>query len=423
MQIPNGARALFHRSPAPDPAPDVAGAPVSAARTSRVARVRGTLEGFYLLSFAALGIHAPHFPLWLEAHGFTGVTMSAIAALSPAMSFIGPPLVGALADSRGARGNLLTWACALASLAMFGLCAAEALGLSRVFPVVFGVALVYALGRSPVILLADRIALEHGGNYGRRRVWGSIGFLLAASSFGQWFPGAWRWLPGALGLCMASAALASAWLPRSSSLPSAPLAGDIGTSLGRRRAWPFLICAALFSASHSSIDLCGSLYFRDLGARGGTIGLLWGTGVIAEIVFMAALGGAVGGVRAERLLVLGYLGGGLRWLLTAALPSAELAFFVQPLHAVSFAVVWLSSLEHVKQSSAPHALGSAQGLLMAANATGSVAGMLTWGPLYSVFGGSAVFLCATGLALAAAGLAYGALYRQREVPAFGSLPL
>ena len=117
----------------------------SGATAPQPARVGRTLESFYFLSFGALGLHAPYFPLWLEAHGFTGLTMSAIAALTPAMSFIGPPLVGALADARGARGNLLTLACALASFAMLALSMAEALGVSRWFPVVFGVALVVSI--------------------------------------------------------------------------------------------------------------------------------------------------------------------------------------------------------------------------------------------------------------------------------------
>src|SRR5688572_13869288 len=110
-------------------------------------RVERPLQYFYFLSFAALGIHGPYFPLWLDTHGFTGVALSSVAALSPAMSFIGPPLVGALSDARGARGNLLTFACAVAALSMFALCVAEALGLTHVFPVVFAAAAIYALCR------------------------------------------------------------------------------------------------------------------------------------------------------------------------------------------------------------------------------------------------------------------------------------
>lgn len=373
----------------------------------------GPLGAFYLLSFGALGVHAPYFPLWLEGHGFTGASMSAIAALSPAMSFFGPPIVGAWSDARGARGNLLTRACALAALCMSGLCVAEAVGLSRVFSVVFVTVLLYALCRSPVIMLADRIALEHGGNYGRRRVWGSIGFLLAASALGRLFAeAAWRWIPAVLAALMAVAAAASSRLPRTTSAPLAPDFRDAGRLLRKRRFVAFLGCSALFSASHSSIDLCASLYFRDLGATGSEIGLLWATGVISEIILMTSVGGSLAALRTEALLVLAYAGGALRWFLTSQLRSIELAFFVQPLHAVSFALVWLASLEYLRRTSSPQTFGSAQGLFMAANAMGSVAGMWVWGPLYATSGGSAVFRSATLLGLAAVMLAYGLLFRE-----------
>lgn len=387
--------------------------PIQLEGARAVARSSGPLGAFYLLSFGALGIYAPYFPLWLEAHGFTGVSMSAIAALSPAMSFVGPPLAGAWSDARGARGNLLTLVCALASLSMLALSAAEAAGLSQRFEIVFGAVLVYASCRSPVIMLADRIALEHGGNYGRRRVWGSIGFLLAAMLFGRWFPGpSWRWIPLVLAAMMAASALASLRLPRSSSSVRRSLRAAASLP-DRRRFIAFLICSALFSASHSSIDLCASLFFRDLGATGAEIGMLWATGVIAEILLMTSAGGALP-ARSESLLVLAYAGGALRWFLTSSLPGPEWAFFTQPLHAVSFALVWLASIEHVRRTSSPETFGTAQGLFMAANATGGVLGMLVWGPLYAARGGQSVFLWATALGAIAALLAFVWLHRARN---------
>ncbi len=368
---------------------------------------------FYFVSFGALGLHAPYFPLWLEAHGFTGVAMGVIAALSPAMSFFGPPLVGVLSDARGARGNLLSAACALSCSAMAGLCVAELMGSSRAFGVVFAAMVVYGACRSPMILLVDRIALEHGGNYGQRRAWGSLGFLLAASAFGRWCPPeSWRWLPGMVAVALAAAFAASLPLPRASSaLPSRGL-NEAKRALERPQFVVFLVCSAIFAASHSGYDLCGALFFRDLGASGKTIGLLYGTAVVAEIALLAAAGSALRNVRPELLLSLAYAGGGLRWLLMSGLSSTDLAFGLQPLHAVSFGLVWLSSLEYVRRSSDARTLGSAQGAFMAANAVGGVLGMITWGPLYASQGGASVFMLAAGLSIGAAALAYAVLCRR-----------
>jgi len=374
-------------------------------------RLMRPLGMFYFASFAALGLQAPYFPLWLEAHGFEGLAMGVIAALTPAMSFFGPPLVGALADARGARGNLLSAACALSCSGMAGLCLAELLGAGGRFSLVFCAVLPFAACRSPIIMLADRITLEQGGNYGRRRVWGSIGFMVAATAFGRWCPPeAWRWLPGMVALALAAAFSQSLRLPRAG--------GTLCAEPGTERRWlpgraflPFALCTALSAASASSYDLCGALFFRDLGASGNTIGLLYGTAVLAEVGLLASVGTLLARIGPERMLVAAYAAAALRWLGMACLGSTALAFALQPLHALSFALAWIASLEYVRRVAGPHALGGAQGGFMAATAAGGVVGMLCWGPLYASRGGAAVFLCAALLSAVAAVLALATLVR------------
>ncbi len=360
------------------------------------------MRSFYFAGFAAIGIHAPYFPLWLEAHGFRGVSMSLIAALSPALSAVAPPLIGALSDARGGRGSLLSVVCGLAALAMSALALAEASGVARTFVVVFACVFVYASCRAPIILLADRIALESSGDYGRRRLWGSVGFLLGALGFGHLCPPEYaRWLPGAVALALWSAFCVSLRLPRASRAPARGHLTGALRRLGRQPRMVFLLLgSSSFSFSHASYDLCGSLAFRDLGASSHTIGLLWATGVVAEVLLLARATQLLQAVPAERLLVASYAIGALRWLGMSALPSAEIGFLLQPLHGVSFGLVWISSLEVLRRASGPSALGGAQGVFMAANSAGGTLGILTFGPLYAASGATGVYQLA---ALAACG--------------------
>jgi len=380
-------------------------------------RLRG-MRTFYFAAFAALGMHAPYFPLWLEAHGFRGASMSLIAALSPALSSVGPPLVGALSDARGSRGNLLGWVCGLACLAMTVLALAEASGRSHTFAVVFGCVLVFSLCRAPILLLGDRIALESGVNYGRRRLWGSVGFLFAASGFGHWCPPAFeRFLPAAVALALALAYLSSLRLPRLSAAQAQPALGELAR-LFRQPGVALLLCgSSVFAISHASLDLCGSLAFRDLGAGADTIGQLWATGIVAEIAVLAAASRLFQLVRPEALLVLSYGVGALRWFSMSVLPRAELGFLLQPLHGISFGLVWISSLEVLRSRAAPSALGGAQGALMAANSIGGTLGILMFGPLYAAQGAVSVFHLATLLACAAVLLAGVALLSSDRAPA------
>lgn len=376
------------------------------------------MRTFYFAAFAALGMHAPYFPLWLEAHGFRGASMSVIAALSPALSSVGPPLVGALSDARGARGNLLGWVCGLSCLAMTVLAFAEASGASSTFAVVFGCVLVFSLCRSPILLLADRIALESGVNYGRRRLWGSIGFLLAASGFGRWCPPALqRFLPAAVALALGLAYLSSLRLPRAGRAQAQPAFREL-TRLFRQPRVALLLCgSSVFAMSHASYDLCGSLAFRDLGAGGDAIGQLWAVGVVAEILVLALASRLFQSARPEQLLVLSYGVGALRWLAMSALSRVELGFLIQPLHGISFGLVWISSLEVLRRNAEPGALGGAQGALMATNSIGGTLGILVFGPLYAARGAGSVFQLATLLACGAVLLAAVALLLPDRSPA------
>jgi PPP family 3-phenylpropionic acid transporter len=361
------------------------------------ARRRG-MRTFYFAAFAALGIHAPYFPLWLEAHGFRGVSMSAIAALSPALSMVGPPLVGALSDARGARGNLLGWVCGVACLAMAALAGAEASGHAQSFAVVFGCVLVFSLCRSPILLLADRIALESGADYGRRR---ALGFdrLLARSERFWALPARARALVAGRRGAGARARLLQQSAPAAherapGAARAAPDAAAGSAAAGRALAlWfepvrdePCQLRPVRFAR------LSRSRRERD------TIGQLWATGVLAEILVLAAASRLFQSGRPERLLVLSYGVGALRWLAMSALPNTELAFLLQPLHGISFGLVWLSSLEVLRRVAEPSALGGAQGALMAANSIGGTLGILVFGPLYAARGAASVFHLATLLA-------------------------
>jgi PPP family 3-phenylpropionic acid transporter len=216
-------------------------------------------------------------------------------------------------------------------------------------------------------------------------------------------------------LALGGAFVVSFALPRAASVRRTPALSAARRSLARREFAVFAACSALSAASSSSYDLCAPLFFRDLGASGDTIGWLYGTAVLAEVVLLACAGAFLGRLSPAQWLGLAYAGAALRWLCMSALSSIGLAFALQPLHAISFALTWTASLEYVRRSSEPQLFGSAQGAFMAANAVGSVVGMLTWGPLYASAGGATVFRVAAALSCGAAFLAHGALARQRAL--------
>jgi MFS transporter, PPP family, 3-phenylpropionic acid transporter len=387
-------------------------------RSTPPGRLGWPLRALYFAVFGAIGAYSPYFPLWLEQHGFRGLSMSLVAALAPAMSALGPPLIGILADRRGARGNLLTIAGGLACLSMLCLWVAERANVEGFAAVVFAMVLLFALSRTTLTMMADVIALEEGADYGRRRLWGSVGYMLATLSVGWLLREAGiGWLPAIVAVPLFGATLASLALPERAPPPRASAApAGVRELLADRRFVVFLSCSALTWAAHSGYDLCGPLFLRDLGASSAAIGALWGLGVLAEVLLMANAATLFAKRRAEALLVIAYGGGALRWFGIAQLPSVQWAFVLQPLHALSFALMWVASVQYVRRWADRGLLASSQGLLTASVAAGGVCGMLVWGPLYAGLGGRTVFVLAGCLALTSTAIAALTLLRPEPLP-------
>lgn len=383
---------------------------------------------YYFGIFAALGVYLPYFPRWLDARGVQGFAMGVITATLPAMSLVAPPAFGVLADVLGVRIWLLRAACAGAFLVFALLTLAAALGVPLGAVGLFFAVLAFAFFRAPMFQMADVVALEMstgaGISYGRLRLWGSLSFALTATAAGFWLDVA---RPAMLPATIAAAlliAFAISWaLPArgevlfrrrdgggdpgaAEAAPRARSARSVRAQaralLQRRDFRLFLGAAFLAQAAGSSYDLCYSLHLRDAGLSERLVGVAWAVGVFAEIALMASSGRLLAWAPAPVLLAISYLGASLRWALLSWVSWGPALVALQPLHAVSFALLWIASLAYTKERAPPEILATAQGLFSASAGAGSVLGMPVWGELYKRGGGALTF----GVASIAAFLAF-----------------
>jgi PPP family 3-phenylpropionic acid transporter len=378
------------------------------------------LRVFYFASFAALGAFAPFFPRWLAARGVEGLAMGAILATLPAMGFVGPPLVGVVADALGRHGRLLRITSVGAFLALAGLALVGVLGLRVTFLGLFAMVLVHAAFRSPMVVMADVVAIEQapkaGVSYGRIRNWGSAGSLVGSFGVARVVdPSSPAALPAAVAVPLFFAVIATFALPESDDTPRLPLRAEARALAASADVPIFLGTALVSEIALSSYDVGFALRLGDIGASPAFIGGAWAVGVASEIVLMACAGWLIRRFTPPRLIVAALLVASLRCVLLGSLRSLPILAAIQPLHALSIALWWISSVSYIKARVAPHALGSAQGLFAAVTAAGSVTGMLLWGTLYRTVGGQATFGAAGLVALFAAGLALVWTTRAHEV--------
>lgn len=372
----------------------------------------------YLAAFASFGAYLPYFPRWLEARGVRGAAMSAACALLPALGVVAPPVFGLVGDALGLRGALLAVACAGAGVPFLVIGAVE-LGQGHLAaPALFALIAAFALFRAPMTMLADVVATDraraHGDAYGRTRLFGSIGFLASAIVVGRAVDvTSGAALPLVLGGTSIAALLAALALPMRG--PSArshehdaaeiPLGAAVRALLLDRRFAVFLAVTLLAQIGHASYDLCASLHLRDLGASGTETGVYWAIGVAAEVLLMFFAERLFARASPRTLLAIGVAGAAVRWLVLSRVERLSVALALQPLHALSFALVWLASLAIIKDECAPRVASTAQGAFTAALAVGSVIGMFAWGPLYEARGGHTVYLAASAVTAIAALLA------------------
>lgn len=366
----------------------------------RLATVYGTM-------FLFTGVYLPFFPVWLKSRGLDATEISLVVALSLFLRIVVSPFFAVVADRLGDRRRVIIWL-AWASLAIcalllwvegFGPILLVSLVLNAIFPSI-----------GPLIeTIAMRARIDEGMNYGRVRLWGSITFVGASAGAGwllDWNP------PAIIALCLVGALalnVAGVWtLPRETPPLRRPVgrrrfAGALG--IGRHPVFIlFVLTASLIQATHAVYYAFGSLDWQRQGYADWVIGLLWATGVVAEIVLFYISGPLMARLGAVRLLMLAAAAAILRWTVTALSPPLAILFVMQALHGLTFGAAHLGAVQFVAQAAPPRLAATAQSLY-AAMASGVIMGLVTigMGPIYESLGAHSYFVMAGAGALALGG--------------------
>lgn len=372
-----------------------------------MATARGPLRVYYLAFYASMAVYLPYFPSWLRNHGIEGISMSVLMALLPIMNVFGPPGFGFLADSLGLRGRLLRWAATGAAVAFMPLVVYTLAGQTLSYAVVFSTCLGFAFFRTPMSLMADVVALEQGPDFPRLRLWGSLGFMFAVPLVGHYLDLSLLWgLPLVMVALLCVSQVTTLRIPDQAALPKRELFGELRQLLTERGLMTFGMAAMLGQAAHVGYDIVLTMHLQDVGMSGSAIGWAWAIATASEIFVMAYAPRFLTHTNAGRLLLLSLVVQCLRWVLMTRLSDHGWLLAAQVLHAVSFGLRWVSSMQIISRlGQSIGALATVQGLHVTATSLGSVVGMFLAGRVYQASGGSAVFTLSAGLAALGAAFA------------------
>ncbi|RMF75025.1 MAG: MFS transporter, partial [Acidobacteria bacterium] len=323
------------------------------------------LATFYFLVFAYIGVLIPWFPPLLAERGLgaamIGVSLFAIQIPRALL----PPAWGLLADRLAQPRGLLA-AATVAAGAAFAL-----VGATHRTPLVLALLFAHGLLVVPVFPLAEVFAFRVLGadreRYGRVRAWGSLGFIVTSLGTAPLVDrlglSVVPWLAG--GLLVAAGLLALAFPGGRFAARARRLGAAEALRLVRRLA-PLLAVAALGQASHGAYYAFFTIQLVARGWSNTAVGLLWAWAVVCEIGLMSASPLILRRVALSRALALALAAGGVRWLVTALDPAPVALVAAQALHAGSFALLHVATVQLVDRLSPPPAKAFGQSLASAA---------------------------------------------------------
>jgi PPP family 3-phenylpropionic acid transporter len=341
----------------------------------------------------------PYWGLYLLALGFEPARIGELMAIPQATKLVAPNLWGWLADRTGWRMRMVRWACLATALSFAGVYAAgnSYLGLALV-------GLLFSFFWNAALPQFEAVTLNHLGEhvhrYSQVRLWGSVGFVVAAVGVGflvqDWGVGI---VPGLLLGLFVALWLNSLLVPDRSAPPTVQTSPPLGRVLRQPAVIAFFAACFLNQAAHGPYYGFFSLYLETYGYSREFIGLLWGLGVTVEVGMFLLMHRLLPRFGPRQLMLAALALAAQRWLLIGHFArELPILLFAQTLHAFSFGVFHAVSIHLIHQFFPGSLQGRGQALYSSLSfGVGNAVGSLAAGYLWEGLGPTAMYDMAAAL--------------------------
>jgi PPP family 3-phenylpropionic acid transporter len=371
------------------------------------------LAGFYFFYFGYLGAFAPYFSLYLDALGFGAALIGAVLAVPQVMRIFASHLWGYLADRSGHRVRVSLVTGVLGTLAFLGVF----LG-SGTWWLLLCIVL-WSFFWSAALPLMETTCLDHlgtrPGDYGRIRLWGSVGFIVAVVGVG-WVldvagTGTLLWI---IAGSMAGILLCLGRVPEVRHDEVREAAEPIVNVLKRPDVIALIAACFLMAVAHGPYYTFFSLHLVDHGYSKTQVGWMWALGVIAEIMVFACLPWFYRVCSVRGLLIWSFALAVVRFVIIGWFADALIPLVVaQLMHAATFGTFHSAALASVHRwfKGRNQARGQAVYSSLSFGLGGTLGGLAS-GVAWERLGASLTFGAAAGCALV--GLAILMMVRERH---------
>ncbi len=359
------------------------------------------MQWSYWWYFSAIGCFIPYVALYFRDLRLSGLQIGILMAILPVGTAFLAPLWGSLADAWSAHRLILRMALALAALA------ALLLTQATTFPTILLWMTLLAVCAAGIPALLDSYAMmiseREGQPYGRLRVWGSFGFIVAV-----WLVG---WLMGeaistiflaAYALSLLFAGIASLGLPPLRPRAATSMRDGVREVVRSRPVALLLLTGFLVTSNASMLPNFFSVYLVEIGGTTQLVGTASALSAISELPVLIFGAWLLDRFTSQRMLLLAIAVYVVRFALYALPPTPFLALGVQLLHGLSFGAYLMASVTLIHQYAGRERAATAQGLLASTSfGFGSITGSLVGGSLLDRLGAVGVFrVAAIGMLVA-----------------------
>jgi len=303
------------------------------------------LSGFYFFYFAFVGAISPFWGLYLKSLEFNAFQIGVLMSLLQVMRIFAPNIWGWFADHTGKRVVIVQIAASLSLVAYIGVF----FGTS--FWWLFAVMSLMSFFWSASLPLVEATTLSHLGNrtekYGRIRLWGSVGFILAVVGLGYILDFApIRFLLWAILGMMLGLALLARHIPEAQVMPHSSDDLPVWQIIKQPAVMAFFAASFFNAAAHGPYYIFYSIYLVDHGYSKSSVGWLWALGVISEILIFLWMPRLMRHFSLRQILLTSLALGVLRFLIIGwGITSVGLVLFAQILHAATFGSFQAAGIE------------------------------------------------------------------------------
>jgi len=360
---------------------------------------------FYFLYYGATAALSPFLTLYYQSLGLSGTQIGLLAGLVPLTSMVSGTLWNAAADAtRRYRAILLT---ATGGAWLATLLVSRAGGLAALLPTV----LLMAAFSAPIGTLVDSSVANQtrktGGDYGRVRLWGSVGWGMGALLAGpviDRYGLIWAFVIHLTLLAGVFVVSLRVPLDHSVAEPGTSFFSRLRVLLAERAYLTLLVVALVFGMSLSMALSYLFLHMQNLGASETLMSVTLITATLSEVPFMFLSGRLIRRLGVRPIIAAALVLMAARTFAYAFMPAAGWAVAINLLHGPTYATLWAASVSESNRLAPPGLGATAQSALTSAMfGLGSALGSFSGGILYDRAGAPFMFQCAGWLLLATAG--------------------